>query len=192
MSNREKNLLYLLLVICTLAGGFKLFIEPQMTVAADQDIRYEALTQEKEVLDAAYEEAKKITGNYEDDLVALDALKAGIRDYQQDETLDDEMTALIKECDLDVEVLQIKQETSEYLPEDLEAVTAKVVKMSVYGDLEEFIKLEEALYQNTDVVISDIVIATEETTVNQYKIRYGTVVDGVMHITVVVYMKAEE
>ncbi len=175
-----------------MVGGFKFLVEPQMLEAADQDSVYASLQTEKELLDLTSTTNTDLTASYEESVEALEELKSNIATYMRDEELDTTMSLLAKDYGLDIEVLEIKQGASAYIPEGLEAVTAKTVTMTVYGDKSEFLALQEEFYDSSNMIISNITITTNASTVDQYYTRYGVEVEGVMHITVVVYMQVDE
>lgn len=175
-----------------MVGGFKFLVEPQMLEATDQDSVYASLQVEKELLDMTTTTNTDITASYEENVETLEELKSNIVTYMRDEELDTTMSLLAKDYGLDIEVLEIQQEASAYIPEGLEAVTAKTITMTVYGDKSEFLALQEEFYDSSNMIISNATITTNASTADQYYTRYGVEVEGVMHITVVVYMQVDE
>lgn len=178
ISNREKNLLYFLLVICVVLGGYKFLIEPQMVTANTYTAKYAELEMEKELLDLTTSASASSSETYEGNLAILEELQENIGAFIEDEALDTMMTNLIVSYGLEESEVSITQGATGYIPEGLEAITAKTVTMNVSGTETQFIGFQEEIQKRTDCIISNLSIRSEE--------------ESNMDIVVVVYMQAKE
>lgn len=181
MSNREKNLVFLLLIVCIAVVGFKFLVEPQMLIAADNDSMYAELQAEKEALDSVTAANAEFSETYEENVANLEDLKENISVYLEDEALDTMLTVIAKNTGVTINELSIGQEDSSYIAEGLEAVTVKTVTLTVEGTEKQFMSLQEELYNRTDCIISSASIqsASDSSSENQ------------MVITAVVYMQGD-
>ncbi len=181
MSNREKNLVFLLLIVCVAVVGFKFLVEPQMLIAAENDSMYAELQAEKEALDSVTAANAEFSETYEENVANLEELKENISVYLEDEALDTMLTVIAKNSGVTITELNIAQEASGYVAEDLQAVTVKTVTLTVEGTEKQFMTLQEELYNRTDCIISNanIVSTSDSSSDNQ------------MVISVVVYMQEE-
>lgn len=190
ISEREKNLLYLLLVVCIIVGGFKLMLEPMINKIDTNTTTYSGLEDEKTTISLQESQLEVLMSTYGDNETTLAEYEETIGAYMEDEDLERMVSELLDTHDLNLEVLSLTQ-SSVQISDEVTDITAKEVKISTYGDTDDFVAFVEDLYEREDILILSISADTKETTVATYEKRYEETVDGTYIIEFKLYMNIE-
>lgn len=176
MSNREQRMVFVMLILLVIAGGFKFIVQPQIdrnTTLSNNLIQLQLTTQ---LTQAEIDSYAIMETNYQAAQDALDALDPTLDDYRQDEEIDRMLYALAQSAQLEIQELKL----ASYSPtpelqsqSDATAtltspqLTAKEFELTVQGDSANFISLISNLQAMKDVLISDLYqrIENEETVV---------------------------
>lgn len=171
-----KNLLFVVLVICVVGAGYKIVVEPLLLTASNNEATYAKLQEEKVELDAISVEISEADAVYDENVATLEELKSDIGVYLENEELATTIISIAEEKGVSVQELNVVQEVTEYMIEDLQDITVKAVTLTVTGSTQQFLNLQEEFYNRTDCIISNMSMDTE---------------DNVMVVTVVIYMQSE-
>lgn len=186
-SHGERTWIYVLVLLGVLVGGYEYLLEPQLTIAAENEAYYAELEAEKDILSGTGSE----NTTYEEKLAILEQMQGSISEYLEDEELDVMVTALMKENGLVVESFAINYNSDSFIDDGISAVEVKIVDVTTYGDEDEILSLIDTLYGREDIYISSLTIDTSDSVVTQYSENMGADMEGVLYITMAVYMQAE-
>ncbi len=190
ISDREKNLLYLLLVVCIIVGGFKLMLEPMINKIDSNTTTYSGLEDEKTSITLQESQLEVLMSTYGDNETTLEEYEEMIGAYMQDEELERMVSELLSAHNLGLEVLSMSQ-SSVQISEEVTDITAKEVKVSTYGSTSDFIAFVEELYEREDILIVSVSADTKDSTSTTYENRYGKAIEGSYIIEFKLYMNIE-
>lgn len=160
MSKREKNLIFIMLVMAICFGGFKYFLEPAISTSTALNMESTTLVVDMASAKEQLENALATEASYADSVQMMEDLASQMNPYRQDEELETMFLDVAKDNDLSLKTFEMERMESadpEYAEADgdlvLTAVTGKNFTISADGDYVRFTALLENLLQMEDVIV---------------------------------------
>lgn len=163
MTKREKNLIFFMLVVMVMAGGFKLLIEPQMTYNTELNTRLLEAQMNQQLLQMETISLPETQEEHQAMSLYLEELRGYIGPYQYDEEIDRRFLSYATPLSLTVEKFSLS--TPATLPEEADSsdqliapaeLTSKIFSITLNGTGDNLLLFINALQSMDDLVITDI------------------------------------
>lgn len=189
MSNREKMLLYILAIVCIVGGGYNFLVFP--AIGTYQEVLVEKLdaSASRDEISIKVDQIGQIESYYEINEEKLEELEMYIGDNQSDEQLEMFIRGICIQNKVSINDMNIKGDTKEFLPQEAQYVMAKTLDLNVYGDLENVLKLLDALNKEKDTIIMNANFDFTKGAVDTFESAYDVDTEGVYKITLIKYMQ---
>ncbi len=181
MSKKDKTLIFVMLIILIVGGGYRFLIQPQMD---EKEVLTAQLAEAKKEYDEVKFEVDSLPGYYakfletEEELVAL---YPTLDDYREEEDIDRYFTQVVENASIDMMSFTVASNSVAYLNDQL---ITKGFALELIGSVENTIALIHTLQNTKDVRIDTVGLSGGT--------GDGATEGAAVNITGVVYMKVKQ
>lgn len=191
MTTREKVLVYMLMIVCIVGGGYRFLIDPMVDkVNTNTQTRYD-LYAERDIIDKQVGQIDELREVYLNNTQSLDVLREIIGTYQNDEEFEEELRNNALEYNIGFIDVDFVSAGSNYLDETTTEISAREVTLNVYGSIINFLQYVTFINDMGNTIIVSASVDKSENVTSSYYSQYGVYSEAQFAISFIVFSETE-
>lgn len=191
MTTREKVLVYMLMVVCIVGGGYRFLIDPMIDkVNTNTQARYE-LYEERQIIDKQISQLAELEELYIQNTQSLEELQEVLGPYLTDEELEVYLRTMGDDFDIGIQSLTITNDENEYVDITTTEIVSKSMSMTVYGGIQDFLEFIKHMNEQEKMILLSLSIGISEGIEEDYLEANGVYSEANFYVTFVQFMETE-
>lgn len=190
MSNREKILIYILLLVCILGGGFKFLTLPMIDEYTNNLALEQELSGRRSEISMQIQKKEEVQEIYTSNQEELSVKQSMIGTYRREDEIESQLRQQSQENQVTIVDIVIGIDAYQYLDTDIMNLTAKTAEINMYGSIEGILSFIDEVNQEDDSVITNVSIDITDSAVATYESLYNVDTQGVYKVSMVYFMEA--
>ncbi len=191
MTTREKVLVYMLMIVCIVGGGYRFLIDPMVEkVNTNTQARYE-LYAEQEIIDKQVRQLDDLRQVYINNTQSLDELRELIGIYKNDETFEEELRAGALEHNVGFVAVEFSDIANDYLDETTTEISGRNVTLNVYGSITNFLTYVEYINNLGNTILVGVSVSKGDGVTESYYSSYGVYSEAQYNLSFMIFSETE-